>query len=235
MKVAAAQIIVESDVAKNLEKILEYIKKARRADVVCFPEVCLQCEKETIKSLGREIKKICDAAKENNINVIFGAYVKEEEKIRNKIFVVNKSGEIIYKYNKRNPYKTEQEYVASGKINKPFMLDGIPCAVINCWDYAYPEYLRMLAKKGAIVIFCPAYLLSHPLTHNVLRKIPQVRAFDTMSYFVMVDAIGEETYMRSRICHPLHQIDFIKDKEGIIYAEIDEQEILELRKKLSNF
>ena len=235
MKIAAAQIAVSLDVLENSAKIIEYIAKAKKADVICFPELSLQCDESNVKPIGKEITKIAAAARKYNMNVIFGAYVKEVSKIKNRIFVMDRTGKIIHRYNKRNPYATERSFLTSGKMNKVFLIDNIPCATINCWDYAFPEYLRTLAKSGAVVFFCPAYLMSFPLTHNVLRKIPQVRAFDTMSYFIMVDAFTTETYGRSRICHPLRQLAFVKDKEKIIYADVSLSEILELRAKFNNF
>ena len=43
VRVAVAQIKVSLDVHQNLKKILEFIDRARlrKADIVCFPEVCL--------------------------------------------------------------------------------------------------------------------------------------------------------------------------------------------------
>ena len=235
MRIAAAQIEVGQDKTKNCEKILSSIHQARNADVICFPELSLQSDEHNIQPIGRDLKKICTAAKENSIHVIFGAYVNEKKTIRNKLFVIDKQGKIIHQYNKRHPYKTEKDYVVSGKTNKVFSLDDTPCALINCWDYAYPEYLRSLARKGAVIFFCPSYLVSFPQTHTVLDKIPQVRAFDTMSYFVMVDAVAPDTYKRSRICHPLHQLAFIKDNEQIIYVDVDKEAILALREAHNNF
>ena len=235
MKVAAAQINVTESKSDNLKKMLEYMKKARNSDVICFPELSLQCDQGNIHSIEKEIEKLCKASIEYNLNLIFGAYIKLNGKIKNRIFIINRNGKIIHQYNKRHPYIAEEEYLSKGRNNKPFDLDGVCCAVINCWDYAFPEYGRDLAAHGAKVIFCPAYLLSHLQTKNVLRKIPQVRAFDYMSYFVMVDAVAEDTFQKSKICHPLRQLSSIKDKEGIIYADLDISEINELRKEFKNF
>ena len=235
MKIAAAQIEVTEHKAENLQKILDSIRKARSSDVICFPELSLQSDEENVRPIEKDIAKISAAAKKFNINVIFGAYVSINKQTKNRIFVINREGELIHKYNKKHPYISEQEYVSKGRNNKPFYLDGVCCAVINCWDYAFPEFGRELAKEGAKIIFCPAYLMSFPKTRKVLDRIPQVRAFDYMSYFVMVDAVAEDTFKKTRICHPLRQLNAIKNKEGIIYATIDPGEIDELRKDFRNF
>lgn len=56
-----------------------------------------------------------------------------------------------------------------------------------------------------------------------------------MSYFVMVDAVTDKTFKRTKICHPLKQLASIKDKEGIIYAELHIPGIDTLRNKFKNF
>jgi len=236
-KIAAAQIVVTDSIEQNLQEILKAIRTASKnnADIVCLPETCLINEEEHTRRITKEVKTIRDLAKEKNINVVFGSYVlDDEQKIRNRIFVIDRTGEVVLRYNKRNLYRDESAIIVAGKRNRLATLDGIHIAVINCWDYAFPEDIRDLASRGAEVIFCPSYLLSHPQTHNVLYHIPQVRAFDCMAYFVMVDAFAEETYKHSKICHPLHRIADIKNKAGIAYGEIDTSEIKKLRKEFPN-
>lgn len=234
MKIAAAQITAHDDKKTNLESMLLYIKKTKSVDTLCFPELCLQSNVKQVTSIEKEIKILCAAAKQYQTNIIFGSYVAIDGKIKNRIFVINKQWEVIHRYNKKHPYASEQESVSKGRNNKPFLLDGISCAVINCRDYAFPEYSRDLAQKWAKIIFCPAYLMSFPRTKDVLEKIPQVRAFDCMSYFVMVDAIADDTFKRTKICHPLYEIQKLTGKEWVICATLDVTEIDQLRIEFSN-
>lgn len=235
MKVAVAQINITDIKEDNLKKILAYIQKAKDSDVVCFPELSLQPNLDNILPIQKDLIKISESAIKNDINIIFGSYIRYKGKIKNRIFVVDRKGFIIHRYDKKHPYISEVNQVSKGRINKLFNLDGVTCAVINCWDYAFPEYGRDLAKNGAKIIFCPSYLMSHPRTVNVLERIPQVRAFDYMSYFIMVDAVAEDTFKRSKICHPLRLLHSIKDREGIIKAYLDVSEIDKLRHEFKNF
>ncbi len=236
-KIAAAQMEVTEDAEKNLHTILTCIEAAakRKADIICFPEICLIDDDIHARRIPKESRAISMAAATHGIHVICGSYVIDDTKrIRNQIWVMNRAGSIVMRYNKRNLYKAESTAILPGKRNKIFELDGIRCAIINCWDYAFPEEIRSLAARGAEVIFCPSYLLSHPRTKDVLDKIPQVRAFDAMTYFVMVDAYAEETYKHSKICHPLRELSSIRGKTGIIYADIDTTEIAALRSEFRN-
>jgi predicted amidohydrolase len=236
VKVIAAQIKVTESVQENLASILSAITEAgkEKTDFICFPEACLVSDETFIPQLKGETKAIRKAAAQANVNVLFGTYVKEKGITRNQIWVINRKGELVYRYNKKHLYATEIEHVKAGKTNKMLTLDGIKFAVINCWDYAFPEYLRKLAQQGADIIFCPSYLLSFPFTKEVLRKIPQVRAFDCMAYFVMVDACAEDSFKHSKICSPLQELAGIEGKPGLLKAELDLSLLQELRARFKN-
>jgi (R)-amidase len=222
---------------QNLTEILTRIHTASSngARFICFPEISLVSDETRLQDITREVAQIKQAAKDNDINVIFGTYIQDEKgHIRNQIWIVNRQGGVVYRYSKRNPFLTEKSFLKAGRQNKVVTVDEMPFAVIDCWDYAFPEHIRGLAKRGAKVIFCPSYLLSHPRTREVLDRVPQVRAFDTMAYFIMVDSYAPETFKRTRICHPLHEIASVVNSPATIYADIDLTEIDELRETYHN-
>lgn len=236
VRIAAAQIPITANIQENLTTILNAIKRAahKNADFICLPEICLVNEETNFPPITKETNQIRNAAKQHHINIIFGTYAREKEHIRNQIWIINKQGTVVYKYNKKYAYLTEKSFLKEGRRNKVITLDKTPFAVINCWDYAYPEHIRKLAKQGAKIIFCPSYLMSYPQTHRVLDKIPQVRAFDTMSYFVMVDGYSDETFKRTKICSPFNELARIHNKPGIVYADLDLKTIDKLRKQFVN-
>jgi len=235
--IAACQMAVTANDQENLNAILKNIRRARlkNADVICFPESCFINEEDDTRIIKKEVEMIQEAAVKNNIHVIFGSYlVDAKKKNRNQVIVIDRKGNIVKRYNKENKYMAESERIAAGHRNSIFELDGVRCAVFICWDYAFPENMRELAAKGTDVIFCPSFLLSYPDTKNVLERMPQVRAFDTMSYFVMVDAFADDTFQESKICHPLYCMNKISKKPGMIYAKINTEEVQLLRKKFAN-
>lgn len=235
--VAAAQIHISDAIEKNLQTIQTEMDNAKKrgAHILCFPEISLISNESQARRIIAEQRIIAEKAKACELHVIFGSYVLDDEKkLRNRIIVINKQGVCVMKYSKRHLYRSESKDIVAGKRNRIFTLDGVRCAVINCWDYAFPEHIRALAVAGVDIIFCPSYLMSHPDTKEVLDKIPQVRAFDAMSYFVMVDGVTNETFKRSKICHPLRCMKEIKDKTGMILATIDTADIALLRQKYCN-
>ncbi len=235
--IAAAQITITSSIEKNLQEILKAIAKAstQKASFVVLPETCLVSESKLVRPVLDLLKQIYAAAKEYSINVIFGSYVLVRGRIKNRILVVSKEGVVVHRYDKRNLFMQEPSEVVAGKRNRVLELDGVPFGVINCWDYAFPEQQRRLAKNGAKIIFCPANLLSHPRTKNVLLAVPQVRAFDSMAYFVMVDGFHKRLFCQTRICHPLRELARISDEPGMVCVDVDLKEIDLLRKEFPNF
>lgn len=232
IRVAAVQLRITPAIAENLERMQDIIRRVE-ADVICFPETCLQSEGEHARGVAAELSSLRTIARATNKHVIFGTYDRDRQgRVRNQIIVVRRDGGILLRYNKRHPHHTEP-WVTPGSRNRVVDLDGTPIAVINCWDYSFPEELRALARKGAKVIFCPSYLVSHPRSGAVLPCIPQVRAFDTMTFFVMVDASADDAFGHTRICHPLREIAHL-DQEGVIVADLNISEIDALRAEFNN-
>lgn len=237
VRLAAAQIIITRNTEKNLESILEAVSRAASegAQFVCLPETCLVSEASLVKPVKDLLEQIYAAAKTYSINIVFGSYVLVRGRVKNRILVVSKEGKVVYRYDKRNLFMQEPKEVSPGGTNKVLSLDGVRFAVINCWDYAFPEQLRRLAKKGAKIIFCPANLLSFPRTKNVLLAVPQVRAFDTMAYFVMVDGFSSKLFCQSKVCHPLRELARISDEPAVVCVDVDLAEIDSLRQDFPNF
>ncbi len=230
-RVAVAQIKVIDNVEKNSQQILKFIDKAfnKQADIVCFPETCLNPDNENVIDVSSHIKEIRERCREKSIYCIFGSYIKSGKKIFNTVFLIDRSGRILYKYKKVHLWKSELENVSPGKTNKVIRTDFGKIGIINCWDFAFPEFVKNLSKEGAKIIFCPSYLIDYERDEDLLRKIPLVRAFENISYYVSCDAFTDETLSESCICHPLKILKTIKKREGIMFEDLNLKEIDSLR------
>ncbi|MFQ5963741.1 MAG: carbon-nitrogen hydrolase family protein [Candidatus Scalinduaceae bacterium] len=232
VRVAVAQIKVVKDVENNLQQILKFIDKAsnKRADIVCFPETCLSSDSENVLDISNQIEEICEKCCNESIYCIFGTYIRKRNKIYNTAFLIDSSGSVLYKYKKVNLWKSELKNVSPGKINKVVETDFGKIGIITCWDFAFPEFVKSLSKKGAKIIFCPSYLVDYERDKELLRNIPLVRAFENMSYFISCDAFTDKTLSESYICHPLRTLKAIKKREGIMFEDLNVKEIDSLRK-----
>lgn len=231
-KVAVAQIEVFDELDKNIKKVLEFIGHAsfKKADIVCFPESCLGDSRLEINS--KQIKKIQEKCKEKAIYCIFGVHIKEKGKTFNSAVLIDRKGKIQYIYKKQHPFPgLDMENVFAGKGNRSIETDFAKIGIIICWDSAFPDETKKLAKAGAQIVFCPVYLLNDSgISKEVFRSYPLTRAFENMIYFVTCDAFTDEVLGESYICSPMKVLNKIKQREGIIFADIDLKKTARLKK-----
>lgn len=235
VRIAGVQMRLSDSPQVNADRVIAWVGKAKAQGVaiVAFPEGTLNYEEESVRELGDALERVKVAARAHKVSVIVGSYVRDGERVRNVLWAINEEGDVVLEYDKVHLYRSEKGKVVAGSENKVIALAGARVAVVNCWDYAFPEDLRALARAGAQIIFCPSYLMSHPRTREVLARVPQVRAFDTMSFFVFFDAVTEETFGKGKICHPLRELAAIEG-EGMMWADVDVGELEELRSYFGN-
>ena len=126
VKVAAAQIPVTKNALTNLNKIIQYIKKAasKNIDIVCFPETSLihSKNKNSIKKIqfNNYLKKIKRACEEGKIHCIFGTNILKNNKLYNSAFLIDDKGKIAYRYDKVNLFIKEKnkKKTFAGKNNR---------------------------------------------------------------------------------------------------------------------
>jgi N-carbamoylputrescine amidase len=110
-----------------------------------------------------------------------------------------------------------------------------------CADRDFPEGCRILALKGAEIVFCPT---NHG-TYGLAYRLPawgrksQTRAFENGIFMVVPNKAGKEGVRenvgRSLIISPL-QGDIIKtgspDREEVVHAEVDLDDVIEASRRL---
>lgn len=224
-RVAIAQIKISEHPEANIKKILSYIKKAskKKADIVAFPETCIFLRpKQKIVGLKKYLRAIQETCKAHRIWCIVGSYQMRKGKKYNTTFLINRKGKIVYTYDKVHLWRTEQESVCPGKKNHAVQTEFGKIGIVCCWDFAYSAFIRKLSKQGAWIIFCSSYTIDYGEDPEVLEHIPLIRAFENSCYFVFVDAFTKETYSRSCVTKPAKIMKEIRNKEGLIVAELSQ-------------
>jgi omega-amidase len=76
----------------------------------------------------------------------------------NAAFVTAPDGSLVAAYRKIHPFSYGEEnlHYTGGTDCPLFEVDGIPCGLQICYDLRFPEPFRVLAAKGAEVVFLPA-------------------------------------------------------------------------------
>jgi len=151
---------------ENLQQFAEYIKIAseRGADIVCLPEgitlagtgkTYVECSEsvpgQTTDFLGK-------LAREYNLYIVAGILEREGPVVYNTAVLMDKDGSLAGKYRKVSLPREEYEGgVTPGNSIPVFETEFGRIGIMICWDSEFPEVARMLAWKGAEVIFVPIW------------------------------------------------------------------------------
>jgi N-carbamoylputrescine amidase len=173
IKVAGIQYSCGNDVDENLEKAKKLISVAANKDakIICFHEMFnlfwfpSEENKEYFNLAepvdGKSISTMQHLAKFHGVTLICSFFEVSEGKYYNSAAIIGEMGEIIGVYRKNHiPSLTlwhEDFYFTPGDNRFPvFDLGEIKIGVQVCWDNFFPEGVRILALKGANIVFAPS-------------------------------------------------------------------------------
>lgn len=157
--------------AKNIERILGYLTHGARngTDLLVFPELCISGyvfkTKREVEKLSEEIPEgitsqiLSDFAEENGINIVIGLAEKERKAFYNSAAIFGPKG-YLGKYRKAHLFYEEKLWFRKG--NTPFPVYDIGRAKIGvmiCFDWFFPEVMRIITLRGADIICHPANLV----------------------------------------------------------------------------
>ncbi len=233
---------------KKYKKAIEMLTKAKKenCNIAVLPEMfncpyenkCFKPYGEIIneENGGETVKAIKKAAKDLELYIVAGSIPEiEGDKIYNTSMVFDNKGVLIAKHRKVHlfdidvkggvTFKESDTLTAGNKItlfNTPWGKLG----VMICYDIRFPELSRIMAVKGAKIIFTPAAfnMTTGPAHWDTLFKS---RALDNQVYMVGVAPARDEnsnyvSYGNSLIASPWGNILAKLDaKEDILFSEID--------------
>ena len=226
MKVAAIQLASSPDKDRNLEKALRFAEAAvqRGAEILCFPELFpypwFPCKvQEQAFSLaepadGPLISEFCDFSKRRGVSLIVPFFEREEESYYNSAAVIS-GGELIGLYRKVHlpeiPLWEERFYFSPGNDFPVFALNGVKIGIQMSWDSLFPEGPRILALKGAEVLFVPTACAFR--TQQRWLKLLAGHAISNGLFVVRVNRVGEEPHQH------FYGMSFLLDPEGELILE----------------
>ena len=179
MKIAHYQLeCFPGDYNKNLHKVLLGIQEAETEgiDIISFPESYLtgyfSSEEEarihSVRIDGPEIKELLGFTSGYSATFIVGFNEIREDKLFNSVLVAEK-GVCIGTYSKAFPVIN---YFTPGRDFPIFERGNVKFGVIICADGGYIEPVRILALRGAQIIFAPHY--------NYLEKESLINHFQSV-------------------------------------------------------
>lgn len=232
VRVAAVQMKVTKNTDENVSRMLRWLEKAkaRKADIVCFPETSVIANHAKVSDIRPYLKKIHDACKKNSIFCVFTSYERKGRHVYNAGYIVDSTGRTIHKYAKVNLWGIEKKYIRPGRFAGIVKTKHGNLGMIICADFAHPQHVAKLKK--ADIIFCPSFMIDYEGAEEIIRSFPLVRAFDNLSYFVFCDAYSKRTSRMTAIAEPLRVLKRVDRGEKMILADLSLKKIRNFRSKI---
>lgn len=252
MKVASIQMDVKfGQKRENYEKALVLLEEAKKrgSDVALLPELWdLGFFPENNLSQMADLEGVetkaflSSCARKLDMNIVGGSVVnKRGKELYNSCFVFDRSGHLQAEYDKTHLFSplNEDKFFTPGDHLSTFMLDGVKCGVILCYDLRFPELSRRLSLDGVEMLFVSA---SWPLERKEhLLTLSIARAIENEIYLVLSSSAGKREDIDfcgcSSIYSPTGELLATQDnqEEGIVEACFDEKEVYLARTNLPVF
>ena len=252
IKLAGIQISCCEEKERNIDKAIKFAQIAigKGAHIICFQELFTthwfprEMSKTYFslaeKSDGLTITRMQKLAEDYGVVLVCPIFEIERDSFYNSTIVINAGGEVLGSYRKIHvpqiPLWEEKYYFSPGNHGFPvFNTTVAPIGVQICWDNFFPEGSRILALKGAKIIFSPtaAAFASQRKWETVLSS----NAIANGVYIFRVNRVGSEEkqdfYGKSFCISPegelLDKPTGMKDSIALI--EIDLKNIAKVRKE----
>ena len=263
--ISVSQLNSQPNLDTNMEMCKKAVFEAAKngSDLVALPENFAYMGNEWEKYLKGD--RISDTvlqliplwAKESGIYIMAGGFPVRADsgKVYNRSIIVDPDGQIIAQYDKIHLFDVtlsidevyrESDTVESGKpepvvceisTTKNGEKHSLKIGLTVCYDLRFPELYRMLAEKGAELIFVPA-AFTVPTGKAHWEVLLRSRAIENTLYIAAPAQTGlhgdkRKTYGHSMIIDPWGEvIENGNSDPGMIHAEIDTSKILQVRQKL---
>ncbi|MBM4306859.1 MAG: acyltransferase [Deltaproteobacteria bacterium] len=252
IKLAGIQISCGEEKERNVEKAIKFAQLAaeRGANILCFQELFTThwFPKEMNPGHfqfaepvhGPTVMKMQQFAKEREVVLICPIFEKDEQTFFNSAVIIDAGGEILGNYRKIHipqiPLWEERFYFSSGNFGFPvFKTKFAVIGVQICWDNFFPEGSRILALKGAQIIFSPTAAAF--ASQEKWRTVISSNAMTNGVFIFRVNRVGSEAkqdfYGKSFCVSPEGELMDKPSgmKEGITFVDIDLKSIDRIRKE----
>lgn len=259
MRLAAIQMCSGKDMERNLEKALRLVERAADggADVIALPEnfALMGSDRERAKFAqdldGPLLSELRRVAKERNVVVLAGTILERssdeaDRRPYNTSVLFDRKGSAVAVYRKIHLFDVsladgvsyrESESVRPGNDPVVAFVEGIGFGLSICYDLRFPELYRLLAMRGAQVVFLPAaFTLETGKDHWM--PLLRARAIENQVYIVApaqfgVHDSGRVTYGHAAIVDPWGAVlAQAPQKESVVWAEADFKYQEEIRSRV---
>jgi predicted amidohydrolase len=257
LKVACLQTGSVSDgeeIAHGIDRAKRFLDEARQAgaEIAVFPELFLapffpnrlraDIDRFFLDIDDRRLQELREHCRDRELAAILPIAERHRGAYYNSAVFVDEAGQVAGVYRKTHipaylpndqPGGTgsyEKFYFTPGESLPVFRWRGVTFGIQICNDRLYPEASRVLAMKGAEIIFMPISYstYSRPAERASLWEVPlRARAFENGSFVVAANRVGLEDDRRhlgrSMVVGPGGMIlaEASTDNEEVLCAEVD--------------
>lgn len=244
VKVAATQMAISKNIDNNIQKAEEMVRKcaAEGANIILLQELFkstyfCQVENYDYFSLAEEyknsklLKRFQNLAKELNVVLPISFFEKAGNVYFNSLVVFDADGTDLGLYRKTHipdgHCYEEKFYFSPGDTGyKVFNTKFGKVGIGICWDQWFSETARILALKGAELIFFPTAIGSEPIlnvnTSTHWQNVMKGHAAANIVPVIASNRVGTETEPNSSMT--FYGRSFICDETGTILKELDRVE-----------
>lgn len=229
-KVYALQFKRKDDFVSNLNGVVGFVERCVRHSIVCTADLILtgfafDRLNEASELSKRALERYLEVT--NNKTLITSVIEKIDGGFYNNIKVI-KDNQIIYSQAKTQPFplNDEERYMHSGRKEDIgfFEIDGIKCAVMNCFELRFVDLWQRV--RGAEVIFILAQWDKERKHH--FEILSQALAIANQCFVVASDCANMGMSKASSIITPFGKV--CKDgKRGVVCMDIKLEEVKEMR------
>ena len=242
MKIAGIQFSCSKDKGKNMEKALRIMDMAVQegAQIICFQELfnlpwLPKDRNEKAMSLADElggptVQVLKDKARDAKAVILAPLFLRENEACYNACVIIDVDGEVAGIYRKIHvpdiPLWEEKFYFRAGEQGFPvFETSQGRIAVQISWDNLYPEGTRILALKGADIVFAPTACAFK--SQHIWQSVITGNAIANGLYIMRVNRVGHEEvqdfYGMSFCVNPEGELAGgpTGQGDGVLLAEVD--------------
>jgi deaminated glutathione amidase len=261
MQLCAIQMTSNTDIVSNLADIEQQLSTLEQSQqqLVVLPECCLffggkdktQLTLAKQNQVNNELKNhLAKLAMQYNVFLVAGSIpvlAEPLDKFTNSCFVFSPQGQELGSYDKLHLFDVtvqdhennycESRYAKAGDHVSVVNVAGVDVGLSICYDLRFPELFRLLCQQGARIITVPsAFTRVTGAAH--WQTLLQARAIENQVYIIAagqegVHCNGRETWGHSMIISPWGEILAQSDSgKGIICADYQEQELLNVRKAM---
>lgn len=251
MKVACLQMdMLLGKPEENFSHAAELVKRAMKdkPDVLVLPETWNTgfFPRENLQALcdrdGIQVKQVFGAlAERNQVNIVAGSVSNVRGgKVYNTAMVFDRTGVCIASYDKTHLFTPmgEDNYYTPGDRLCTFVLDGVKCGLIICYDVRFPELTRSLTVPGLDMLFVVSQWSKVRTFH--LRSLTTARAIENQMFLVCCNSCGtagQTVYGgNSAIIDPWGEtVALAGETEEILTADCDLQILTNIRSSIPVF